>query len=585
VSPAVGAAAGLETVVITGTDLDNASEVDFDGVVGTIVSGSDTTTQVAATVPPNTLGTVDVTVTTPGGTSSDSTADQFTGIAAPAVSGVDPSIGPTTVGTDVIIYGTDLDGATAVDFGQTAGKIDVDAGSYILAESPAGSAGTVNVTVTTPYGTSLTSTADQFTYVAPPTTVATSYSVVTGTTLNVSAADGVLANDRDPQGLPLSATLLTNTTDGTLALGSDGSFTYTPNSGYFGPDSFMYEASNGYADSNPTTVSITVSPVTLSWPEGVTGTWMGRQWGAGSSYPDNTDNASVAGSGSVVNVTSDQSANALAVQSGAEVAVGPGAVLFVTTDTSVTGGSTLSVDPSGLFSTGGTFTLDPGSSVTGGPVFAAAYQLDDGTASANLSGPGGVTKDTSGTVMLSGDNSYSGGTVVNDGTLIVANASALPVGSSLTVGAGASMLFAASQAAPSFSPAGVATPAANVAAASATSTPIVAAGALTNSSLTASAVPIASPFLHGRVGNLSYGPIPARVAKDATSVATPPAMSMAAIDTVFTSQRSAFDRTGSPADRAQFAASWAWLANSSDRNQKTDPTAAALATVLARFGV
>ena len=152
-------------------------------------------------------------------------------------------------------------------------------------------------------------------------------------------------------------------------------------------------------------------------------------------------NASVGGAGSVVNVTTNQSAYGLSVQSSGRVAVGAGAVLSISTDTSVTGGATLSIDPVGFFSTGGTFTLDGGSSVTGGPVTAAAYQLNDGTISANLGGTGGVDKDSGGTVALSGTNTFAGGVVVKAGTLIVTNSNALPDGTSLTVGAGGTLVF------------------------------------------------------------------------------------------------------------------------------------------------
>ena len=53
-----------------------------------------------------------------------------------------------------------------------------------------------------------------------------------------------------------------------------------------------------------------------------------------------------------------------------------------------------------------------------------------------LSGPGSLTKVDSGTLVLSGPDSYSGGTIVLAGTLEFTNSNALPDGSSLTVGAG-----------------------------------------------------------------------------------------------------------------------------------------------------
>jgi hypothetical protein len=58
---------------------------------------------------------------------------------------------------------------------------------------------------------------------------------------------------------PLSAVLLTGPTNATLVFSSDGSFTYTPNSGFTGSDSFTYEATDSFgADSAPATVTITV---------------------------------------------------------------------------------------------------------------------------------------------------------------------------------------------------------------------------------------------------------------------------------------------------------------------------------------
>ena len=74
----------------------------------------------------------------------------------------------------------------------------------------------------------------------------------------------------------------------------------------------------------------------------------------------------------------------------------------------------------------------------------SSWQLSFGTASSiadngshyalTMNGPGG-------TLILSGSNSYSGGTYVDAGTLIATNATALPDGTSLTVGAGGVFVF------------------------------------------------------------------------------------------------------------------------------------------------
>jgi hypothetical protein len=86
-------------------------------------------------------------------------------VLAPTVTGVNPNTGPTTGGTTVTITGTNLTGATAVMFGTVAAtSFTVNSDTSITAVAPAESAGTVDVTVTTPGGTSATSSADQYTY-------------------------------------------------------------------------------------------------------------------------------------------------------------------------------------------------------------------------------------------------------------------------------------------------------------------------------------------------------------------------------------------------------------------------------------
>ena len=86
----------------------------------------------------------------------------------PTVITVSPSQGSTAGGTSVTISGNNLNGATAVDFGGNPASFSVDSAATITATSPAGPAGTANITVTTPAGASSVSSADEFTYVAPP---------------------------------------------------------------------------------------------------------------------------------------------------------------------------------------------------------------------------------------------------------------------------------------------------------------------------------------------------------------------------------------------------------------------------------
>jgi hypothetical protein len=91
-----------------------------------------------------------------------------------------------------------------------------------------------------------------------------SYSTAKGTTLNVSAARGVLANDTDPNNDPLTAVAPTAAAHGTVALSPNGSFTYTPAAGYTGPDAFTYRPNDGTVSGNVTTVNLTVASAGLT---------------------------------------------------------------------------------------------------------------------------------------------------------------------------------------------------------------------------------------------------------------------------------------------------------------------------------
>jgi len=96
---------------------------------------------------------------------------------------------------------------------------------------------------------------------ADPIAVADNYTVGAGTTLTVDATHGVLANDSDADGDPLTAQLVGGgTAFGNLMLNSNGSFVYVPDVGYSGDDHFVYQAYDGVSTSSPVTVTITVTP-------------------------------------------------------------------------------------------------------------------------------------------------------------------------------------------------------------------------------------------------------------------------------------------------------------------------------------
>ncbi len=168
-TPSQGPSAGGTGVQIFGTLFTNATAVHFGTAAAsgiTVVSSTEIDV-LSPAVPAD--GTVDVTVTGPGGTSAINPADEFTYDSIPAVSDLSVNTGPTAGGTAVQIFGVNFTGATAVHFGTASASIQNVSDAEVDVTSPAGSAGTVDVTVTTPKGTSSISSGDVFTYSDVPT--------------------------------------------------------------------------------------------------------------------------------------------------------------------------------------------------------------------------------------------------------------------------------------------------------------------------------------------------------------------------------------------------------------------------------
>jgi hypothetical protein len=163
-TPGTGSPAGGTTVIIFGIGLSGATAVNFGATPATsftVVSN----TQIVAVAPPGT-GTVQVTVTTPTGTSNGL---PFTYLSVPTLVSISPSSGPATGGTVVTLTGTGFTGASSVKFGATPAMFYfVLSDSLIVAIAPPGT-GTVPVTVTTAAGTSA---GLPFTYVSVPALVA-----------------------------------------------------------------------------------------------------------------------------------------------------------------------------------------------------------------------------------------------------------------------------------------------------------------------------------------------------------------------------------------------------------------------------
>ncbi|MEV6183324.1 IPT/TIG domain-containing protein [Streptomyces sp. NPDC052015] len=186
VSPNQGPASGGTTVTVSGTGFTGATAVRFGTKAATSFTVN-SSTQITA-VSPSGTGTVNVTVTTSQGTSTQQIP--FTYVTAPALSSLSPPQGPVAGGTTVTLTGTNLTGATAVRFdGIAATSFTVNSSTQITAVSPTHAAGAAAVTVTTPGGTSNALT---FTYLALPSVTGLSPSqgpVAGGTTVTLTGTN------------------------------------------------------------------------------------------------------------------------------------------------------------------------------------------------------------------------------------------------------------------------------------------------------------------------------------------------------------------------------------------------------------
>jgi hypothetical protein len=176
-----------------------------------------------------------------------------------------PNVGSAAVYTVGRVKGTAIDPDSLVSaVGETAAVIGQDA--YALTDHEELPNGPFTYFVRASFGDGTRSGLSNLATVqavnAAPVAFPESYTVVQDSTLNVPAL-GVLANDTDIDSSTLKAGLVSGPAHGTLTLNLNGSFTYTPATGYYGPDSFSYVASDvdPTRSSNQATVSITVIPL------------------------------------------------------------------------------------------------------------------------------------------------------------------------------------------------------------------------------------------------------------------------------------------------------------------------------------
>lgn len=98
---------------------------------------------------------------------------------------------------------------------------------------------------------------------APPIANDDSYTTNKNTVLTVQAGQGVFRNDSDDVSFTLQSYDATGTNGGTIAMNGNGSFTYTPPSGFAGIDTFTYTIVDDQSQTSTATVTVTVVDITL----------------------------------------------------------------------------------------------------------------------------------------------------------------------------------------------------------------------------------------------------------------------------------------------------------------------------------
>ncbi|HEV3213892.1 MAG TPA: IPT/TIG domain-containing protein [Acidimicrobiales bacterium] len=172
-SVTVGAAAGGESVTISGTGFTGATGVAFGArsAASFTVVGD---TSITAIVPAIQPGPAKVSVTSPGGTSLSAPGDVITFYDVPQVTNVSPRAGPAGGVSTVTITGAHLAGATSIDAaGVPIGFTPVNDTTISATVPPTDEADIVQLTVISPGGTSAVGTADRFVYAPTSCTSAT----------------------------------------------------------------------------------------------------------------------------------------------------------------------------------------------------------------------------------------------------------------------------------------------------------------------------------------------------------------------------------------------------------------------------
>jgi hypothetical protein len=229
--------ASIVTGILVTTATHSSPVGDYPITLGTLFAGADYYLTLSSSAP--TFGVTPATLTV------DPTADQSKAFGAAV-----PVLTYTVTGlvngdTSSVLSGSLTTTATATS--------DVGTYPFTIGSLTAGPNYSLTLDPSSPSFTVATNAVD-----LPPVAANQNYSTLQGTLLSTTTSDGVLAGNTDPNGLPLTALLVSSPSHGSLTLSANGSFNYTPVLGFYGTDSFEYQVNDGNSISDIATVSLDV---------------------------------------------------------------------------------------------------------------------------------------------------------------------------------------------------------------------------------------------------------------------------------------------------------------------------------------
>ncbi|QWS32719.1 Ig-like domain-containing protein [Curtobacterium aetherium] len=236
----------LRTTVVTaptnGTAVvERSGAVTYTPAAGT--SGTDTVTYTVTDAAGRTTDPVTITVTVRPVAMTDTVATD--------------SGRPLTIAASTLLGNDSGTGLTVTKVsGAAHGTATLGTDGSVVYTSDRGFSGTETLTYTVTDASGQTATATVIVVVGP-TAMRDSATATAGSTLTVSEADGVLANDR---GSDLTAKVDQQPAHGDLVLRADGSYTYTPAPGFSGKDTATYTATDGSGEQSTGVLTITVRP-------------------------------------------------------------------------------------------------------------------------------------------------------------------------------------------------------------------------------------------------------------------------------------------------------------------------------------